>query len=286
MISCTRLTRRFLLLVGLAAGLDLTAAARPAHAGAWTLPESGAQVILNTLYYQATDEFTRGEHRRSFSNDGKFTKLELNPYIEYGLRDDLTLVLNLFARRVEFSNNFGSDANFGVADPEIALRYRLSAPESLTVWSVQGLIKLPVAAPHGTPPLGNEQTDVEGRLLVGRSFSIGPRWAYWDLEVAYRFRDEEPADEIRLDATLGVSLTERWLVIGQFFGIRGLRNGTPIATHNNPTIDPNFDLYKAQLSVVYTLTKTVRLQVGYLRDLAGRNTGAGQAALFAVWFRF
>jgi hypothetical protein len=284
-ISRTRLPR-FLLLVALAAALDITAAADSAHAGAWTLPQSSGQVILTNLYYRASEEFTRGGHRQSFSNDGEFTKYEFNPYIEYGLRDDLTLVLNLFARRVAFSNDFSGEVNFGLADPEIGLRYRLSPPSAQTVWSVQGAIKLPVAFPHDTPPLGNEQTDVEGRLLVGRGFSIGPRWAYWDLEVAYRFRDEAPADEIKLDATLGVSLTERWLVIGQFFGTRGLRNGSPVRIRNNPTIDINYDLYKAQLSIVYQLTQNVRLQGGYLRDLAGRNTGAGDAALFAVWFRF
>ena len=44
-----------------------------------------------------------------------FTKYELNPYIEYGVRDDLTLVLNLFARRVAFSNDFSDDVNVGIA---------------------------------------------------------------------------------------------------------------------------------------------------------------------------
>jgi hypothetical protein len=270
----------------LAASLNITAAAGSASGGAWTLPQSSGQVILNNLYYHATEEFTRGGHRRSFSNDGEFTKYEFNPYIEYGLLDDLTLVLNLFARRVAFSNDFSGEVNFGLADPEIALRYRLSPPSAQTVVSVQATIKLPVAVPHDVPPLGNEQTDVEGRLLVGRSFSIGPRWGYWDVELAYRFRDEEPADEIKLDATLGMSLSERWLVIGQFFGTRGLRNGTPIRIRNNPTIDINYDLYKAQLSIVYQLTQNVRLQAGYVRDLAGRNTGAGEAALLSVWFRY
>jgi protein XagA len=284
-ISRLRLPRCLLFPV-LAAALNVTAAAGIAHAGAWTFPQGSGQVILNNLYYSATDEFTRGGHRRSFSDDGEFTKYEFNPYIEYGLRDDLTLVLNLFARRVAFSNNFSDDVNFGLADPEIGLRYRLSPPSAQTVWSVQATLKLPVAVPHDTPPLGNEQTDAEARLLVGRGFSIAGHWAYWDVELAYRFRDEAPADEIKLDATLGVSLSERWLAIGQFFGTRGLRNGSVIRIQGNPTIDTNYDLYKGQLSIVYQLTQSVRLQAGYVRDLAGRNTGAGQAALLAVWFRF
>ena len=285
MISHVRLPRRLSVLVGLIAGLAM-AAPGSAYGGAWTFPQGTGQVILNNVYYLASDEFTKSGNRRAFSNDGEFTKYEFNPYFEYGVWDDLTLVLNLFARRVAFSNDFTDDVNLGVADPEIALRYRLTPPEARTVWAVQGTIKLPIAAPDGNPPLGNEQTDVEARVLVGRGFSIGDRWAYWNLELAYRFRDEEPADEIKFDATLGVSLSARWLLIGQFFGTVGLRNGTSVRIANNPTIDPNYDLYKAQLSVVYELTKSVRLQLGYVRDLAGRNTGAGDAALLAVWFRF
>lgn len=285
MISCARLPRRLLELVGLIAGLAL-AVPGPAYGGAWTFPQGTGQVILNNVYYLASDEFTKSGNRRAFSNDGEFTKYEFNPYIEYGVRDDLTLVLNLFARRVAFSSDFSDDVNFGVADPEIGLRYRLTPPDARTIWAVQGHIKLPLAFPDGDPPLGNEQIDVDARVLVGRGFSIAGHWGYWDLQLAYRFRDEEPADEIKLEATLGVSLSARWLVIGQFFGTVGLRNGTSVRIGNNPTIDPNYDLYKAQLSVVYDLTKSVRLQLGYVRDLAGRNTGAGDAALLAVWFRF
>lgn len=196
------------------------------------------------------------------------------------------MVVSLFLREVEFSDRFGSDRNFGLADPEVALRYRLSSPESRTVWSIQGLVKLPVDTSSATPPLGNEQTDVEGRLLVGRGFSVGYRGAFWNVEGAYRFRDEAPADEFRLDATLGFDLTPDWLVMGQFFGIKGLENGSPISRPGNPTLETDYDLYKMQLSVVWRIAPSVRFQVGYVRDLAGRNTGAGHGAIFALWLKF
>ena len=215
-----------------------------------------------------------------------FTKLEINPYLEYGLRDDLTLVIDAFWRSLRFSDRFGNSHNAGFADPEIGLRYRLSPPETQTVWSVQGLVKLPVTSSSGTPELGNDQTDVEARLLVGRGFSVGTSSGFWNIEGAYRFRSEAPADEIRLDATLGYNLSPRWLVLGQIFTIRGLRNGSPIEVRGNPTIDPNFDLYKAQLSVVYRVGPMLRVQAGYLHDLAGRNTGAGGGVLLSFWLSF
>lgn len=276
------LTRVALLLIA----LFLLGPTPQARGGAWTFEEGAGQLILNALYYRADDTFTRGGSRRAFDNDGAFTKWELNPYFEYGLRNDLTLVLSVFLRDVEFSDRFGSDRNFGLADPELGLRYRLSAPESKTVWSVQGLMKFPVDTSSATPPLGNEQTDVEARLLVGRNFGLGNRRAFWNLEGAFRFRDEEPADEVRLDATLGYHLLPDWLILAQFFGIRGLRNGSPISSGGNPTLETDYDLYKGQLSVVYDIVPSVRLQVGYTRDLAGLNTGAGHGAVFALWFKF
>lgn len=261
-------------------------AAPCAYAAAWTLEQHTGQIILNTTYYRATDTFTQTGGRRSFSNDGEFTKWEINPYVEYGLRNDLTLVLNLFWRSLRFSDRFGSSENSGMVDPEIGLRYRLSPPEAQPVWSVQGVVKLPVTSSPGTPELGNDQTDVEGRLLVGRGFSVGSSSGFWNIEAAYRFRSEAPADEIRLDATLGYDLSPKWLVMGQIFVIRGLRNGSPIEVKGNPTIDPNFDLYKGQVSLVYRVGPKLRVQAGYLRDLAGRNTGAGQGLLVSLWLNF
>lgn len=261
-------------------------AAGTAWAGAWTLEPGEAQLITTLTYYRATREFGSGGGRKDFADDGEFTSLEVNPYLQYGLRSDLTLIASLVLRRVEFSDDSGSDANAGLADPEIGLRYRLSPPEWATVWSVQGLVKLPVSTSSSSPPLSNEQLDLEGRLLVGRGFAILDRGAFWNVELGYRFRAEEPADEIRLDATLGVSVTPALQVIGELTTITGLRNGESFAVRGNPNVDPNYDLYKGRLSLVYRLGPAVSLQAGYEHDLAGRNTGAGGAAFFAVWWMY
>jgi protein XagA len=256
------------------------------HAGAWTLEASTGQLILATTYYHADDLFTRGSNRRPFPNDGEFSKVELNPYLEYGLLNDLTLVSDFFLRYLESSDRSGSDTNFGFADPEIGLRYRLSPPDWTTVWSVQGLVKLPVSSSSDRPALSNKQTDLEARLLVGRGFSLGSGSAFWNVELAYRYRNGGPADEIRLDGTFGYYPAPKWLLMAQFFGIQGLRNAASTSAGSNPTIQPDYDLYKGQVSVVYQLTPAVRAQIGYARDLYGRNTGAGNAVVAALWFKF
>lgn len=256
------------------------------YAGAWTLEPYTGQLIVTTVYYHANDQFTRSSNRRDLPNDGEFRKFEINPYLEYGLLDNLTLVGDFFLRYLDSSDRSGSDTNFGFADPEIGLRYRLSPPDWTTVWSVQGLVKLPVSSSSDTPALSNEQTDLEARLLVGRGFSLWSGSAFWNVELAYRYRNGGPADEIRLDGTFGYYPAPKWLLMAQFFGIQGLRNATSTSSGSNPTIQPDYDLYKGQVSLVYELTPAVRVQIGYARDLYGRNTGAGNAVVAAVWFKF
>ena len=75
-------------------------------------------------------------------------------------------------------------------------------------------------------------------------------------------------------------------MLGQLFAIRGLRNGSPIEVTGNPTINPDFDLYKGQLSLVYRVGPKLRIQAGYLRDLTGRNTGAGDGFVVSLWINF
>jgi protein XagA len=284
-LGATSAVCRFFTALLLAATLGGALPAR-VYAGAWTLEPSTGQLIVTTVYYHADDQFTRSSNRRDFSNDGQFRKLEINPYLEYGLLDNLTLVGDFFLRYLDSSDRFGSDTNFGFSDPEIALRYRLSPPDWTTVWSVQGLVKLPVSSSSDTPALSNKQTDLEARLLVGRGFSLWSGSAFWNVELAYRYRNGGPADEIRLDGTFGYYPAPKWLLMAQFFGIQGLRNATSTSSGSNPTIQPDYDLYKGQVSLVYELTPAVRVQIGYARDLYGRNTGAGNAVLAAVWFKF
>lgn len=73
------------------------------------------------------------------------------------------------------------------------------------------------AARQAAPPrLGEGQQDLEGRLHVGLAMP-GMR-GFLELAGGYRYRFEEPADEILAGARLGVWLTERMLLSGHWDG--------------------------------------------------------------------
>jgi hypothetical protein len=74
--------------------------------------------------------------------------------------------------------------------------------------------------------------------------------------------------------------------MAQYFGITGMRNGTPLETGGNPNVQSDFDLYKSQFSLVTRLQAHMRLQTAWVTAFAGRNTGAGHTLLVAFWRDF
>ena len=112
------------------------------------------------------------------------------------------------------------------------------------------------------------------------------RHGFLNAEAGFRWRSREPADQLRTEAAAGIDLTRRVSVIAQYFGITGLRNGSPLLPASNPNVQSDFDLYKGQVSLVTGIAARTRLQVGWCATLAGRNTGAGSMFLVALWRSF
>jgi hypothetical protein len=143
----------------------------------------------------------------------------------------------------------------------------------------------PAYSANRNPAPGNHQEDVEARILIGRGTTWSHRNFFWDTEAAYRYRSGAPADQFRGDATAGINLTQRVMVMGQIFSIKSLRNGSPFDS-TNPNAQSDFDLYKSQASVVVSLRPSLRLHVGWSDAFSGRNTGKGHSAIFGIWKSF
>lgn len=150
----------------------------------------------------------------------------------------------------------------------------------------QGLVKLPTAKASGSPNLGNRQLDLDARLVFGGAIGRSAQPPFWTVEGGFRFRAEGPADELRLEGTVGAYLHRRIMLLGQFAGTRGLKNNDQRLAGLDPTLSPDYDLMRGQASVVFSLTSSTRVQAGAFAHLAGRNTGAGTGALVSLWQGF
>jgi protein XagA len=256
------------------------------RAEAWTQEAGHGQFILTASFFDIGTYFNQASKIEPLDYAGRFRKFELNPYLEYGLTSRFTAVLNVRIPFLEYSNEFNLQRSAGFGDIEIGLRRRFNSMESPTVLSGQLSVLFPTYPADLNPPPGNHQVDVEARFIVGRGITITHRHAFWEFAAAYRYRSEQPADQFRSDATFGIDLTPRLMLLAQYFGITGLQNGEPFQIGSNPNLQSDFDLYKAQLSVVIRTPHKTRFQVGWLDAFAGRNTGHGQELLIAIWKDF
>lgn len=269
------------------AAVFLCAIMAPLPASAAWLRAKGEWFTAQTLYAYQTDEFFDVNGQRQ--SQPEFRKYEWNAYMEYGWSNNTTIGANLFLHQLE--NETAADdtkRNTGLADSELFFRRTLwsgTIGELPTRLSVQPLIKLPSAyMDGGNPRSGTDNFDAELRLQYGVSFPAFNRWHFSSTDIAYRKRFGEWRDQLKIDSTIGLSLTDNWTVLGQLNLIQRVEGNSFTATSSATVND--YDLTKAQLSVVRRVDDKTRVQFGAYRHLYARNTGGGEVLLFSIWREF
>jgi protein XagA len=246
-----------------------------ALAGPWPLPEGQGLVINSFGFLQAQN--AAGIPNPAYGS-GTFRRFELDDYSEYGLTDQITLSasLNGQVRDLVTSDLTRSTAGFG--DVELGARTVIwqSGP---WVAAAQGLVKIPTGYnPNANPAIGNDQVDLEPRLLLGRGFTLGDWSSFVEIEAGFRFRFGGPGDQLRINATLGVHPASRWMLLLQSYNIIGMRNEAPGGT--------DFDLATVVASAVYDITPRWSAQLGGISDVASRNFNRGNGVFVAIWWKF
>ncbi|AMU97318.1 hypothetical protein [Xanthomonas citri] len=300
----------------LALGCVLAAAPGAALAGAWTQPQGDTLVIVKALHSDGRGWFDDSHHRTTFGDgqqfdgNGRSRQDQLNVYVEHGLTEKLSFIGNFYFSDVGFSNHDAVNGRqqtttTGFADQEIGLRYALPSAQN-DVWrsAVQALVSVPAygrsktyhpnnPSANSDPALGLGDYGLELRYSRGRGYTLGGRNGYVDLGGAVRLRGSAASDELRVDASTGLSLTPSWLLLGELNVIQGLGNGRvnfDVAGSGGGVgfvaTGTNYDLTKLQLSTLYTAPGGSQWQVGYQQPVMGRNTGAAGGPFVAAWWRF
>ncbi|MDE3059527.1 MAG: hypothetical protein KGJ06_00765 [Pseudomonadota bacterium] len=258
-------------------------AAGQAHAGAWTEPKGQGEAIVTGSYYQTSTYYDNEGHKQS---EPSYRKYDVNPYVEYGLTDDLTLGANLYLDDAHQDAAPGGrdHSNVNLGDSEFFLRARLWQQQGFVV-SAEPLIKLP--SPESStarPRLGGTSTDAAMGLSAGYSFQAWGLTHYADLDTQYRYRFGSAHDQVNLAATLGIGLSPRWTIMPQaFMTWRVAAPANPAFTQSS---GDDYNLTQLQLSALYKVRDDLGMQVGGFSDVYGRNTGTGEGVLMAVWKQF
>lgn len=256
----------------------LAVLASPCATAAWT-QKKGEWLIISTLSnYRASARFDAFGLR---AQSGAYSRQELSVYGVYGVTDALTLGAQpAFTRlRAQDGAGAGREISSGLSQIEMLARQKLADGENW-VLSAQALVKLPGTDAAGREPLIKESSrDFEARLLYGRSGYLFDRAYFSETEAGFRARTNGAAGQLRADVTFGIRPWPRWQVIAQNF--------STLSTSRSGGSGPeNFDLYKAQASILHDLPRGFSVQFGGYSEYAGRNTGAGNALFVALWSRF
>ncbi len=231
-----------------------------ALAAAWTRAEGSGFLAQSTKFF--TTELTSGA-------DPPFRKATASTYIEYGLYEGVTIGGELdYAARAD-----GAEESLTRAFVRARLwqgDYDVMSGEISVGYPVLDAVSADSSARDVTP-------DFRIGLAYGRGLTWGAGgWAEAALSFRKRFRS--PADEIKLDLTLGYRPTEDFVLMGQVFGTFGLRNEGPFGA--------NYDALKVSASAGYRITETRTLLLVIAQDVVGRNIDLGTEFGFTIWHEF
>lgn len=256
--------------------------APPAHAGAWLQPEGAGQLITTMSSYHATKFYDINGTRAA---QDPFSKIELNPYIEYGLTQALTVGANVLMNSNSASTNpFGGREDYYGLQGELFARTALWEKEG-SILSLQPLVKLPVYyADKGFYQTQYTRADVELALLAGTHFSAMGFTHFLDGSAAYRVRSGAPGNQAKFNLTLGTQVNDEWTILTQAFSTWAV--SPPALPSLTQRTEDDYDAIKLQLSAVYALTNTLSVQAGGFINTHPRNTGAGSGVLAALWWNF
>ena len=253
-------------------------------AGAWTLGQGKIYDRLAFNYYYANKEFDNNGDRRDFANNGNFRDFNLNNYLEYGLTDRITLINSLYYKYLRKKDDTVKMETYSAGDIDLGIKSKLYDGR-VGVVSAQVLVKIPEAYDKNDPlPIGNGQYDFEARLLYGRSlYPFMP--GYVNLEFGYRWRLEDPSDEIRYLAELGMNFTKDFYGRVKLDGIYSMDNGRHADVTGNPTTTNNFDIGKLDMALGYKLSRAWSMELGFTPAVYGQNTALGATYSVAIAFQ-
>ena len=258
--------------VGVALGVLIAPAA--AWAGAWTLPEGTSQILATVTGSSSTESFNNNGDLTSIP---RYNKLDADALYEYGLTDDLTVMLQSGLQHIDIGAPVDASRT-GLDYTDFGARYRFWQNDGW-VFSGQALLEIPGTSDTSNPAaVGYTDIEADFRLLLGKSFMIGTMPAFIDLEVAQRQRGDGAPNEFRADGTFGVQITPQWQLLAQSFNVVSEGSGSPVFG--------SYEYYKLQLSAVYALTPTWSLQGGGFTTYAGRNALQENGLVFGVVHRF
>lgn len=214
-------------------------------AGAWVAEKGSGYSKLAFATYESDNYLGNNPTFVDFESTG--TSL----YAEYGLGNNFAIYGSLLYQSYDQRDTqLGKTNASGLGDVDIGLRYQWQADP--VVISTSLLIKTPFLY-DAEDGLGNNQTDYEAKVLIGKSLN---QFGYFGAEIGYRLREGEPSDEYRYLLEYGFSVNENLYFRTKLDGILSANNSTATSVNAGNLSNPlEFDSGKLELTTGWSFDK-------------------------------
>lgn len=253
--------------------------------GAAYTPKKGHGIIIGGIRsYESRHSFDTERVKNKNSNNGKFSKNELSYFLEYGLGKNYSFLASgtLYLKSRYSEDSFESESVGSLGDQYIGIK-KLYSQSSLWRKAIQLSVSFPLYSRDGDLLAGNHQHDLELR----HHWDYLGNWlgTFQIIELAYRLRFDQPADEVRLDYTIGKSFSP-FLLLFQSALTYGMRNHEVTSDNINTNLSSDYDLLVLSLIGVYEFYTDWSLSLGFSKDVWGRKVSAGNALAINIWKKF
>ena len=260
----------FLYIACIASALPATA-----QASAWSREDNRLFIISRADY------FTSDLGLVSVAGEdvpGRFERVESNTYIEYGLTERFMIGGKVFYGTSWLTRGTDVETASGFTEYEGFLQY-----QAFRTPRHAGAVKLAGGAPSdfnsgARPSLESDGFDVELSGLYGRSLTFEPIKTFAAVEVGYRKRFSDSADQVRFLTTIGVEPFDWLAFLFDTYSVKSLGNDNPGGA--------DFDVFKVQPSLVIKATKRFSIQAGVTEEIAGRNLSLGRTYFLGLRSEF
>jgi protein XagA len=238
-----------------------TSLAPPIGKGAWTLKKEETYIELFYKFYWDNSQWNNARERERWGFDGKYKEMMAQLKIEYGLTNTDTLLLYTMAKQARWRDDFASSTKKGFTQIEPGIKHLLFTDPFICALQLKEKIPLRYSE-EAVPALGKHQIDTELKILTAQPWPKLP--GYTKFETGFRFRAEEPSDEIPYYFEFGYSLKPNLIIKTSLDGQTAVGGGS------------HEDWLKATIGPIFKIGNLFNIEFGYGNTFAGRNTSAAQ----------
>ncbi len=246
------------------------------YAGAWAQPKG-------KFYTKATFIFSDANGVLGTTSPATFRDYAIYFYGEYGFLPRLTGIISTpFFKKSQNEANFvrGKTTGYFAGDIELQAKYQF-LDKPVVASALVGIKQPAFYDIADIPPLGNNETDFDVKLLLGASLYPVP--AYLTGDVGYRIRGGDFVDEFHFNFEAGYTLKN--LLLLRFVGSVIRNNGESDSVSNLFGFPLTQQRTRLGGGFIVLLNQHIDVDVTYLKTTAGLNIPDSKEVFVGIAFK-